>query len=213
MYVWTCVKRRFNELCVAPRPYRDIFDFPFETGDLVLARMSKLVAGFSKNGYDHAGIIYRHPQSGQIFCWHSWIENGFRDMLLHSYTTKNAKLHPLHYLVERCFEKVTIRKLKNTTQPSWDETWERIQGNIQRFDPVAFIRAWDEMCFGYPMPDQPSCGGRSCVDLVALSYVHLGIFQADILSRPLRIEHYTSPLDCFLKFNHGYSFGPELVIK
>jgi hypothetical protein len=187
-------------------PQMSMYDYPFETGDLVLADGTGYVPAFSPSSVDHAAIVYREPKTGQLFLWHT--ANDF----LYVYA-----FQPLFRALEK-YKLVFIRKLYGRRQllRPWDRSFQQLlQKENLTFETGIYLPALAQNIPILLGPVQQPRPRKTifCTTLALQTYIHLGVFSPAMLQQK---DHLwlTSDLCSWsqafpLPFLNGFSFGPE----
>jgi hypothetical protein len=186
-------------------PGISMYDFPFETGDLVLTDGTGILPAFTKSNVDHAGIIFKDEKTGQLFLWHA---------LLHD----AAHMTPLFRELEK-YKLVYIRKLQGNRgklKPITKEWRDKTRKNATFFTEVIFQGAqkffWP-LLYNSPSP-VPQRKQYYCTVLAMKTYTEMGVFPADLQkSHTFFTEDLCSWSQRYpLTFANGFSFGPEIKL-
>ena len=208
-YIWRQQQRQFLRV-------RTMFQYPFQTGDLIMSGSGRYVSAFTRAAFDHVGIVYRHPKTSQLLVWHTMQDiPGEWPM---------ASFSPLQAFFNRVRNNCVIRPLIGgpSIQPYLTETFFRPFLQVRsRVDTGGFIRALRQgVANVLLLPDGlPDTTDRdlsreikylACVDLTVKTYVHCKVLSKRALRLGLIPEDFSSLLSADrLPLINQYQLGPE----
>lgn len=184
-------------------------NYDLHTGDLILMDNYFLVTMFTKSIFDHTGVVYCHPNTGQLFLVHVWKENGI------SLRTNNACvcMHPLYHFLEQAKRKhkksTVVRRLQGSGTLNTNifhqlpcsqfDIFACARGLQRRWPALLANSLFDRATFSF-----------GCVEFTTWLYVQLGVFHEEALHQHLWMESYTQQFDKQLPFLSLFHFGPEI---
>lgn len=179
-------------------------DFPFKTGDLIIADGTGFLPAFTRSSVDHAGIIYKHPKTSQLFLWHATI-------------ARPAHLVPLYRELER-YKLVYVRQLQGDLKklnPITAKWREGVQKNASFFLEVLLsgLQRFLNPLLNNHVP-LPQRNQYYCTILALKTYTAMGVVSPEMNpSHTFLTDDLCSWSQRFpLVFANGFSFGPEIKL-
>jgi hypothetical protein len=188
---------------------KHIYDYEFTTGDLVLCQYrSPFMSGFTKSSYQHTGIVYKHPQTHQLFLWHMCAP--MHNLLGTGRNRRGLRLEPLYRAL---FETslCAVRKLTyspDTPPPQIDMKWMTKTMSMINFNPQVFIGVLSRRLFGFVQASTVSKRDeQSCADVCTRTYVRMGVLKPECRKMNIFPEDFWETNDQHLLFQPGFSFS------
>ena len=152
--------------------YHHMFDYPFETGDLILCQQDRFVSSFCGNCFHHAGIVYKDPSTSQLLLWHMCAP---LTILLgagrHRY---GIMLEPLYRVLAE-HKRCVVRKLHTINSRCLSKEWMYQQKNSVNFFSSTYMQVLARRSW---LPWTCERGNeQSCAHLVCTTYAAMNILQ------------------------------------
>lgn len=151
-----------------------MYDFPFETGDLILCQFTPLFLGAFCNSYfHHVGVVYQDSNTQQLMIWHMCAPLNI--LLGHGFFRYGIVLEPLYRVLAES-QRCAVRRLHQNIPRYLNRDWMQYQMKSVNFRSSSYIQVlarrfcqpWYDCCFKE----------YSCADLVAHTYKKMNVLQS-----------------------------------
>jgi len=188
---------------------QSMYDYDFQTGDLVLCHRTPIFNGFTTSHFQHTGIVYKQPTTGQLFLWHMCAP------LIICFATGNnrkggLRIDPLYRALSQ-WRHCAVRKLMyvGTDPPDYQaklsEEWMKAAMQNTNFNPKIFFNALARrLSLFLQPPDVIKKDDQSCAEVTTATYVQMGVLKPRNLRTNILPEDYWENNDKILLFQGGF---------